>query len=101
MIITEELKAKIAAVQSKEEYMELLKEYQLTDEIDNGILSDEILANVSGGYKIDDVIYTAMRCENTKCGYSKRKKGFWVATIEKCPKCGQVTFHGKQLILPW
>lgn len=64
-------------------------------------LNDNESEQVGGGYNIDDVIYTAMRCENPDCGYVMRKKGFWVASVEKCPKCGQETLHGKQLILPW
>ena len=64
-------------------------------------LNDKEFKQVSGGYNIDDVIYTFMRCTNHECGYSTRKKGFWVAAVEKCPKCGQETLHGKQLILPW
>ena len=106
LLNNEEFKDKIAKAQSREECMELLKEYgiQLTDtnvaESDNGVLSDDILANVSGGFDIDDVIYTSMRCDNAECGYATRKKGYWVGVIEKCPKCGQESLHGKQLIIP-
>lgn len=104
----EELKDKIAAAQSKEECMELIKEYsaQLTEGNDNsisgpdnGVLSDDILAEVSGGFDIEDHILTYMRCNTPGCGYIERRIVFWVAVVETCPRCKKESLHGTHAII--
>ena len=87
-------------MKTKEELNALKEDVETLSKKLNG-LTEEELKEVTGGYNINDVMYTAMRCENPECGYATRKSGFWVAVVEKCPKCGQKTLHGKQLVFPW
>ncbi len=94
----EEFKEKVSKVQSKEEYIKLLKEYSIS-ESDFGEVKDDELEKVSGGKSIIDVIeehtFTAFQC--TECKYTRSRQGYWLPTIEECPKCHKETFHAKQV----
>ena len=102
----EELKEKITKVQSKKEFLELLKEYsiQLSKEEENVLelgyerINDDILDSVSGGLDpfklIYEHMYTFLICP---CGHHENRQGFWLAMDVECSKCHKETLHGKQI----
>ena len=101
----EELKEKITKTQSKEEFLELLKEHSkpLKEDNDNQgskviEMNDDSLDKVSGGANPFEVIYehtfTVLLCP---CGHHEHRQGYWLTMDVECPKCHKETLHGKHV----